>query len=316
MDPPRNPSPETRETSGATPTYRFSRPPYWVTCARDVPRDLAESWLAEHGSWFADDETRVRRLSTVELPPGAVSRSAAATATVKPETVPLSRSLRHAFRARPARSAQAFRLGIALAQAGVRAPRPLAVIESRRRGLGLIRRSCLIMETVDGVTLRDYLLARTSSASASSDPAAWKSPLWRAIASAVARLHAAGFRQRDLKASNLMVVEREDPLVHAEPEIHLVDLEGMTQLGAPPAGRVRQRDLARLLVSLRAVARRAPGHPAAPGESDWEEFIGLYLDETRGASPRADELREYLRVTAQWAERKERRNRRRRRPLG
>ena len=74
---------------------------------------------------------------------------------------------------------------------------------------------------------------------------------------------------------------------------------------------MRVRDLARLLVSLRAIAQQA----GWVSDEDWSLFLTCYLERATGRPPRPEELESILGETERWARRKERRNRRRGRPL-
>jgi hypothetical protein len=127
-----------------------------------------------------------------------------------------------------------------------------------------------------------------------------------ALGTAVARLHAARVRQRDLKALNILV----EATARGQPRVTFVDLEGMQVLRSAPSRVVRVRDLARLAVSLREARVRAAGVNGA----DWERVLRRYLEAGQGASPADEEIRWWIEKTLDWAERKEARNRRRGRP--
>ena len=280
----------------ATDTYQILRPPVRITCDSQVPRAVAERWLSEHLDWFAVPRPRPH-IAELTLETGG--------AFVKTESFSLGRSLRYEIARRPARAHRAFRYGLALARENVPAPRPLALIEHRPRGL--VRRSFLVLETVDGQMLHDFL---GSSALAGAGGAALKEALWDALATEIAALHAAGFRQRDLKAPNILVSTDRNSDRFA---VHLVDLEGMNRLQqTPPPQRVRIRDLARLVVSLRQLSSPEKGGVTA---RDLTSLITRYLEHASSTPPWPGEAAEFLAQCERWARRKERRNRRRRRPL-
>lgn len=70
------------------------------------------------------------------------------------------------------------------------------------------------------------------------------------LAELIARLHLAGYENRDLKASNLMLTNPVGLLLQRNRiELTLIDLEGVRYLGRTPRFR-RERDLARLNLSL------------------------------------------------------------------
>ncbi len=218
---------------------------------------------------------------------------------------PRARTLVYALLGRPARSARSFRLGLALAAAGVPTARPLALIERRERGEKW--ESVLVLERLRGTTLRDVLLGAPTGEGDEAASDAERREIRRAAAEAIARFHRAGFRQRDLKAANLLVT----PSGEEGGRVRLVDFEGMTQLRAPPIERVRRRDLARLGVSFRASDVRDAG----TSENDWRELIVDYLTAYAGEAPHETAVRAWLDGSERWAERKIRRNLRRRRPI-
>ncbi len=190
---------------------------------------------------------------------------------------------------RPRRS---FEIGCVLEAAGVRASRPLALLERRR--CGLVTSSCVVFEPIQGVTLRDYLL----------DPAhgSRRSDLWTAIAVEVARLHAACVRQRDLKAPNVIVSEESEVSIR----ISLIDLDGMTRLSRAPSLRTRARDLARLAASFLA---------AGETPADWRMLLEQYLRASGGTPPEPREVARLHAWTLAWARHKLERNRRQGRPV-
>jgi tRNA A-37 threonylcarbamoyl transferase component Bud32 len=270
-----------------------------------VPRATAARWIEEHPQWF--ERGREPLGARRRLPPHVAALTLeTGEAIVKAEAVPFLKSARYALSGRPARSHKAFRLALALAAAGARSPRALALIEERPKGL--VRRSLLVLEAIDAPTLRDFLLERLPGIAAEPQRGAeMKDALWRRLASEIARLHAAGFRQRDLKAANILVADDG----RGGFDVSLIDLEGMTRLAAPASRRVRTRDLARLHVSLRAPAIAAAG----VDEEDWRRLVTSYLESAAGSPPPGEEVERVIAETARWARRKERRNRWRRRPI-
>jgi tRNA A-37 threonylcarbamoyl transferase component Bud32 len=278
-----------------------------MTCTEKVSREAALRWLDEHESWFQAGQAG----AALPFPgaPAAAPRIAVVPAesgelVAKRERPSLLRSVRYALSGRQARARRAFRLALALRRAGVRTPEPLAIIEHRERGL--VRRSCLVLESLDALPLGDFLAARLPLLEAGTSEQL-RERLWEAVAAEVARLHAARFRQRDLKAANILVAED----AQGRFQVSLIDLDGVTRLRAPPARRVRLRDLARLQVSLRAPKLATAGVT----DGDWTRLLSLYLEKAAGKGPAADEVQGAARETRRWAMRKEARNRRRRRPI-
>ena len=283
-------------TEGAV--FRLCKPPVWMACSADVPLEVAEVWMQKFPSWFPEKITEgddagpahAKMASlTLETGPSIVKRE-------RPSVV---RSVRYALSGRPGRAQRAFRLGLALRRAHVSTAAPLALIEVRRRGL--VRDSVLVMETVAGETLREFLRSETLQ-----EPERLR--LFGEIATEVAKLHAAGYRQRDLKAPNILVARGAEDAF----SVGLIDLEGMSRLRSVP-WRVRIRDLARLCVSFRALERE--GASTSPSESDWRELLRAYLRQVGDPLPAHLTAERLERETTRWAASKERRNRRRGRPL-
>jgi len=173
------------------------------------------------------------------------------------------------------RAARAFAQARALAAAGLATPEALAV-------LPLGRASVLLTRYVDAPHPWEHLGAGGTSAE-----------LVAALARDLARLHAAGFRHRDLKASNLLVRRARGGL-----EIVCTDLDGLAR-PAVLTERTRLRDLARLSMSFESAAARAAGVRAGA----WPELARRYLEALRGTASEARELARLLARTRRWRER-------------
>jgi hypothetical protein len=196
------------------------------------------------------------------------------------------------------RNSRALQLGFSLAERGAPVSAPLGVLIAP--GGRLDPPSWLILRHERGVDL-SFLLNQARELGPD-----LRARLWRAIAGAVAALHGAGFRQRDLKAPNVLVdwpAPREE-----DPRVLLLDLDGMRRcrLGVP--ARLRRADLGRLAASLSTPAARAAG--IEPG--DWSALLSNYLQATAVFS--AQDLRRWEKATRALAERKLARNARLGRP--
>jgi tRNA A-37 threonylcarbamoyl transferase component Bud32 len=268
-------------------TYTLQRPGVEITCVESVSRGVAQHWMDEHRGWFDDPGPNARerqaRLARLPLERGD--------AIVKRDALPFSAGALLAVAGRSTRSRRAFEIGLHLARKGVRAARPLALIEERRSGL--IRISCLVLEAIEATPLRAFILSRQLDTGE-------KRKLSRAIAAEVAKLHAANVQQRDLKAPNILVAETG----HGDLEIHLIDLEGMRLLASSPSYRVRLRDIARLVVSLREASVAAAGVDA----DDLRFLVRSYLELTSGTPPVEKEVDRFLSGALRWARKKEARN--------
>jgi tRNA A-37 threonylcarbamoyl transferase component Bud32 len=272
-----------------------------MTCSGRLPAAIAEQWIRDEAAWFATDGAGLSargaaRIVTVPYSTGALA---------KRENRKLPRRVLRALAGRSSRPRNAFEVGLALEAAGVEAARPLALIEERR--MGIVRRACVVLERIDGVTLREFILERLPALRPGSARDRLKAELWSAIAAQIAGLHAARVRQRDLKAVNVIVTGKRGEDVR----VALIDLDGMEILARSPAVRVRVRDLARLAASLRESAVVAAGVDAA----DWRALVGEYLANAHGRAPSSEELDAFVASTLAWASRKESRNRRRGRVL-
>lgn len=267
-----------------------------ITCVDAVPRQTAERWLEERDAWFEEGPVRPRRAARARIAHGNVE------AVAKREDMSGARAALRTLVGTPARARRAFETGLELERRGVRAARPLALLEERRGRLA--RRTCLVLEYVEGLDLREFILRSVETLGPGASRERLKRRLWSAVAAEVARMHEAGARQRDLKAPNIIVSDR-----HGGLRATLIDLDGMMLLGGDPSRRLRARDLGRLAASLRAmdVAR------AGVTVEDWRFLLARYLEACRVTGP--GDVDRLFDETQRWAALKEARNRRRGRVL-
>ena len=271
-----------------------------VTFVADLPRAVAARWLEEYRSWFPEPESPTSGETVASCGPCTGGRIALlddehGELFLKREGEQSARRRLLARLGRPGRAARSFRLGCALYAAGVATSRPLALVESLLESGR--QESCLVLARLRGRSLREILAEGLPESESERDS------LLRSVAQAIAQLHRAGFRQRDLKAANILVDEE-------EATAHLVDHDGMTYLGKLPV-RVRVRDLARLAVSFRAPAALAAG----VREVDWERLLEFYFTAYHGDVVPTSEREAFGRGIERWAARKVRRNYWRRRPV-
>lgn len=144
-------------------------------------------------------------------------------------------------------------LGIALERRGIRVGTPLAILRGPGRfGPG----RWLYMDAISGEELGEAILSLGDSARAT---------LFHHLAQVIAHLHDAGFRQRDLKAPNILIDEESNPV--------LVDLEGMRNLGRRAPRHLRIKDLARLAASFQSEGFVRAGVVV----EEWEKLLSTYL---------------------------------------
>ena len=264
-----------------------------IAFAPEVQQELAERWLATWEDAFGP----ARRPA-----PGMPTKTDLAVVDCALGPVVLKRAhvaggagwLRRAG-LRPTRATRAFALGRMMTARGVATPAPPPVA-SRRDGLtGLA--TCLIARFVEGEGPWQYVARHGTEA---------VERVLEALAAAVAGMHTAGFRHRDLKAPNLLLEEIEG----AAPRVWILDLDGARECPAPP--RVTTlRDLSRLAASFAS----APAQEVGIEPGHWGRFVERYLEARHGGPPAAGDAADLAAETARRARRKIARNRRRGRPL-
>jgi|SRR5688572_21457907 len=256
----------------------------WIAAA-ELPAELGRKWAHGWKDWFGPQRLELPRaadkpwLARVETPLGPVVAKRARPAGWKRSLLALG--------ARRSRSERAFRLAETLRLRGFATPEPLAV-------LGLPRDSALVMRLVEGAGPWEVVAGRMSRAE-----------LVTALAAGIARLHGAGFRHRDLKASNFLFATG-----GPRPELVWIDLDGLAWRGTVEP-HVRARDLARLCTSFASCEARAAGVRA----DAWPELLRLYLEHALGREPAEEELEQLLVRTRSWSDRNIRRHLATQRPV-
>ena len=269
-------------------TYRLAGPRHSAIVTETVPEDCASRWVEDPERLFAGDP---------EWPPGSPARTTRVSTDVgdlfiKQQRRALGRALLDAMVRRPAPAARAFAIGLRLAEKGVDATRPLALIRRRRPG-----ETFLVLENIDAPDLHVYLVEGLSALPNEAERRSFKSKLLPELARCVADLHGAGVRQRDLKAPNVLVVSESG----ASPRPVLVDLEGMERCDTGPSRSQRERDLSRLAASFRSPPVRGVGVT----DDDWRELVRLYLAAAEPPFDREANADEWVTTTLAWARKKE-----------
>jgi tRNA A-37 threonylcarbamoyl transferase component Bud32 len=247
--------------------------------APEVPPELARRWAAEWPRWFGPERTPLAGaadkpwIARVETALGTVVAKRSPAAGWKRTLVVLG--------ARRPRADRAFDAARSLLAHGLATPAPLAV-------LGPPDDRVLVTRYVEGSGPWE-LFARTPPA-VSQPPLP---PILGALAAALARLHGAGFRHRDLKASNVLLAGAPEA-----PEVCWTDLDGLRHVGTAEP-RLRARDLARLGTSFESAPARAAGVRA----HHWPALLRAYLTEALGREPSEAELGRLLARTAVWRKR-------------
>lgn len=173
------------------------------------------------------------------------------------------------------RAERAFAHALELARAGLATPEALLVLPQDGARI-------LVTRFVEAPHPWDFLRGGGTPAE-----------LVTSLARDLARLHAAGFRHRDLKASNLLVRRTDRAL-----EIVWTDLDGLARPAAV-GPRVHARDLARLSMSFESAAARAAGLRA----DAWPTLVRAYLACRDGREPAAGAVERLLVATRRWRER-------------
>jgi len=248
----------------------------WLAAA-ELPSELGRAWAREWPSWFGPARVPLPRapakaeLALLETPLGRVVAKRERTRGWKR---PLA-----ALGARAGRAERAFELAHELLERGLATPPALAV-------LGRPDEAVLVTRYVDGTG--PWELAERRGVE----------PLLATLAAALARLHGAGFRHRDPKASNVLVRERD-----GEPEVVWTDLVGVQYLGTVEP-RLRARDLGRLAASFESCEARTAGVRAG----HWKELERRYLEIALGRKPEDEELEKLAASVARWRARAVRRH--------
>lgn len=249
----------------------------WLT-ARGVPPELARAWAREWPGWFGPARVALTGaagkswLARVETPLGPVVAKRARERGWKRSLLALG--------ARRPRCERVFRTAEELREHGLPTPEPLAV-------LGRPGETVLVTRLVEGVGT--WELARATARHVR---------MLACLAAGIARLHAAGYRHRDLKASNLLFQRAGD---EAEPV--WIDLEGVSFRGTVEP-HLRARDLARLCTSFASAEARTAGIRA----DAWPALVRLYLEHALGRAPLAPEVDRFLARTRAWSDRNIRRH--------
>jgi len=249
----------------------------WIAAA-SLPDELARSWARAWPDWFGPARVPLPRasekhmLAWVATPLGPV--------VAKRETARSWKRSLLAFRTRPARCVRAFRLAAALRACGLATPEPLAV-------LGRPGEMVLVTRYVEGLGPWELMAGLER-----------RELLLELLAEGLARLHGAGFRHRDLKASNMLVRP-----ARGEHELVWTDLDGLARRGTVEP-HVRARDLARLCTSFASAEARAAG---VRGDH-WPALVRLYLERALACPPAEDELDRFLTRTRTWSDRNIRRH--------
>ncbi len=239
-----------------------------------------DGWRVEHLPEVQDELALAWRAA-----PSGVLGSTLGDVRVKEDSSSRLRWLGHRLLGRDLRCQRALRLGALLAAVDVPCAPPLAALVHAPT-----RRARLVSRHLPGRDLAQAL-------EAGEDPA--RVP-WSELADIVARLHRAGFRQRDLKAPNVL---------WNEAGVALLDLDGVECVARPASRGVRIGDLGRLAASL---------HVAVDEETRpdlWREFLGRYLTAFEGRAPSDPALESWCEATDRRAATKVTRNRARGRPL-
>lgn len=185
---------------------------------------------------------------------------------------------------RRSRALRAWRLGHELLSRGVATARPLAAVVTRRWG----RDAYLVNEWIEGAASIYFFYHALDNADSRFRRVVLRNAA-RSLGTLLGRMHQCGFRHRDLKVGNVLMVLRGEAV-----EAYLVDLDGVTA-ASRVSRHLRRRNLKRLAESvygsrlgtttdyvrfLKAYFRAA-GEPAG----DWKPVWRAFASELRGTPP-------------------------------
>ena len=184
----------------------------------------------------------------------------------------------------------ALALGLQLEQKSQPISAPLALIEGPSPN-GAAQGRWLVTRAIQGQDLAELV---------ASQPIEHSIAAFARLGPLLADFHDSGFRQRDLKAPNIMET--------SAGQLVLVDLEGMAATGGPAPWELRAKDLGRLGASFLSPAFAQAGLDAA----HWNELLRRYVEACH--KPGWD-LAKLERKTRELARRKVQKNQAEGRPL-
>jgi len=162
---------------------------------------------------------------------------------------------------RPSAEAHECRLGLALSEAGVPTPRPLALFERTGHSCD----SLMITRFIDQLRDLDQVVMVELPRRKGPHLPRLKRDLAAQLAKTIADFHRAGFTHRDLKASNILVQLPTE--AGSAPSVWLVDLKGVSRRMGSAATQLRALTrLAASLLTYRALTR-----------TDYARFLSNYL---------------------------------------
>jgi len=168
-----------------------------------------------------------------------------------------------------------------LHEAGVGTARPLAIVEERTK-----RCSWLVTETISDPHDLDRIALTHLPNLDRFDTYTCKRAVTQRVAELFVQLRRAGLHHRDLKASNLLLTDMENP---DKLRVWLVDLDGLSRVRVP-RGSLKRQPLIRLAASLLSYADIT--------RTDYARFLRIYLDafpESAGFKPVFRQLAEAAR---------------------
>lgn len=226
-----------------------ARGQYSVFCASGVPDWQLQQWQAMVSAWLSGDALpdgqilghdfvyRIRTQTHLIVAKRVIERGAKALLTLAGIRQPAL--------------LRAFTMGTSALSQGLSTPEPLALFMTR----GLARpEAVLITSFATGAHPHDLL----------ADPAFAPQTMLEQLGTEIARWHACGLRNRDLKGPNILY----DSL---QQQVHIIDLAGVHQCLPVPSTLIRAKDLGRLKASLMG---------SGLSEAFWQNLLTAYLGES------------------------------------
>ncbi len=251
-----------------------------IVFAPPVHEALARSWLAHWKDWFGVNRVHLENASSKRHV--ALVESELGTLVAKRDRPHRLRMVLQKLGLRTPRGVRSFWWGRSLRAAGMCVPEPLACLQAREG-------ACLLSRWIEGDSPWRFL-----SDCPPAQREAKREQALRAMAETISKLHASGFRNRDMKEPNWLVG-------HATGKVEMwcVDLDGV----APLKGALTLETIADDLAPLYLSFITGPAEEIGMDASHWQAFLHCYLSSLpEERAPRRVSLQDLAAQTERRAE--------------